>query len=98
MRVFPEHEDIINKNYSEILELEDLDLDENITIKDFLKVIDEYSDDITNKNDKIFLEKKICFIKEISMKNIWSSDISDKTKNNIWKYLQSFCLISRPIP
>jgi len=94
MRVFPEHEDIIKKNYCEILELEDLDLDENITIKDFLKAIDEYSDDITNKNDKIFLEKEICFIKEISMKNIWSSDISDKTKNNIWKYLQSFCLIN----
>ena len=28
------------------------------------------------------------------MKTIWESDISDKTRENIWKYLQSFCLIN----
>jgi len=94
IRVFPEHEEIINKNYKEILELNELNLEENIIIKDFLKIIDNYSNDITNKNETIFLEDKICIIKDISMKDIWSSNISDKTKNNIWKYLQSFCLIN----
>ena len=34
--------------------------------------------------DELFL------IKDISMKSIWDSDISEKTKENIWKYLQAF--------
>ena len=37
---------------------------------------------------------ELFLIKEISMKSIWESDISDKTKNNIWKYLQAFCVIN----
>ena len=28
------------------------------------------------------------------MKSIWRSDISEKTKENIWKYLQTFCVIN----
>ena len=93
IKVFPEHEDCINKNYNEILQLEELIIDENIIIKDFLDLIDENSDKITNKKDDIFTDD-LYLIKEISMKTIWESDISDKTRENIWKYLQSFCLIN----
>ena len=39
-------------------------------------------------SEELFLLKDICF------KKIWESDISDKTKDFIWKYLQSFCLIN----
>ena len=31
---------------------------------------------------------------DISFKNIWTTNISYKTKESIWKYLQTFCLIS----
>ena len=93
IKVFPEHEDCINKNYNEILQLEELIIDENIIIKDFLDLIDENSDKITNKKDDIFTDD-LYLIKEISMKTIWESYISDKTRENIWKYLQSFCLIN----
>ena len=31
---------------------------------------------------------------DISFKNIWTTNISYKTKENIWKYLQTFCLLA----
>jgi len=93
IKVFPEHNDCINKNYNEILELDELIIDENEIIKSFLDLIDEHSDKITNKKSDIFTDD-LYLIKEISMKTLWDSDISDKTRENIWKYLQSFCLIN----
>ena len=93
LKVFPEHTECINKNYSDILDSDDLIIDENDIIKEFLNIIDNNSDNITNKNDDIFTDD-FYLIKEISMKTIWTSNISDKTKDNIWKYLQSFCLIN----
>jgi len=93
LKVFPEHNECITKNYSDILELDNLIIDENNTIKGFLDLIDNNSDNITNKNSDMFTED-LFLIKEISMKTIWESDVSDKTKDNIWKYLQSFCLIN----
>ena len=58
-----------------------------------MKNIDENSNDISNKNIDIFTEE-LFLIKDISMKTIWYSDISGKTKENIWKYLQGFCVIN----
>ena len=92
-KVFPEHKECINKNYSDILESNEISIDENKTISEFLKNIDENSNDISNKNIDIFTEE-LFLIKDISMKTIWYSDISGKTKENIWKYLQGFCVIN----
>jgi len=92
-KVFPEHKECIHKNYSEILELTEISIDDNEIISDFLKNIDDNSNDISNKDSKIFTDD-LFLIKEISMKSIWESDISEKTKENIWKYLQAFCVIN----
>jgi len=93
LKVFPEHTECINKNYNDILNSDDLIIDENDIIKEFLVIIDNNSDNITNKNEEIFTDD-FYLIKEISMETIWTSNISNKTKDNIWKYLQSFCLIN----
>ena len=93
IKVFPEHKESLENNYNDILELEELVIDDNEIIKEFLKMIDSISDDITNKNDEIFTDD-LYLVKDISMKTIWGSDISNKTKNSIWKYLQSICLIN----
>ena len=93
IKVFPEHKECIHKNYDDILNTDDLNIDENEIIKEFLDIIDENSDSITNKDSKIFTDE-LYLIREISMKSIWDSGISNKTKGNIWKYLQSFCLIN----
>ena len=92
-KVFPEHKECIDKNYSEILELTEISIDDNEIISEFLKNIDNNSNDISNKDSKIFTDD-LFLIKEISMKSIWESDISEKTKENIWKYLQAFCVIN----
>ena len=92
-KVFPEHKECIDTNYSDILESNEITIDENETISEFLRNIDENSNGISNKSIDIFTEE-LFLIKDISMKDIWNSDISDKTKDNIWKYLQGFCVIN----
>ena len=93
IKVFPEHKESLETNYKDILELDNLVIDDNEIIKGFLKMVDNISDDITNKNDEVFTDD-LYLIKDISMKTIWSSDISNKTRESIWKYLQSICLIN----
>ena len=92
-KVFPEHKESIDTNYSDILESNEITIVENETISEFLRNIDENSNGISNKSIDIFTEE-LFLIKDISMKAIWNSDISDKTKENIWKYLQGFCVIN----
>jgi len=47
--------------------------------------------DILYKNEEIFKEESDMdteFLPQIHFKNLWQCDISDKTKETIWKYLQ----------
>jgi len=44
--------------------------------------------DILYKNEKMFVEKDVILLPNIDFKNIWGNDISDNTKEVIWKYLQ----------
>ena len=92
-KVFPEHKETIDNNYSSVLELDEIIIDDNEIIFEFLNNIDKNSNDISNKNSYIFTDE-LFLIKDISMKSIWESDISEKTKQNIWKYLQAFCVIN----
>lgn len=92
-KVFPEHKKTIDNNYSSVLELDEIIIDDNEIISEFLNNIDKNSNDISNKNSDIFTDE-LFLIKDISMKSIWESDISEKTKQNIWKYLQAFCVIN----
>jgi hypothetical protein len=92
-KVFPEHKETIDNNYSSVLELDEIIIDDNEIISEFLNNIDKNSNDISNKNSDIFTDE-LFLIKDISMKSIWESDISEKTKQNIWKYLQAFCVIN----
>lgn len=90
--VYPENKDIINNNYKDILNCNELKIEDNELITEFLDKISNISDDIMNKNDSIFTDD-LYLLKDISMKSLWSSDISDKTKESIWGYLNIFCLI-----
>jgi len=90
--VFPEHEEVLRKNYYSIVELETVDIEENEVLKEFLIRIHKYSKLITDKEEELF-EKDPLFLTEISFKEIWSSKISNGTKDTIWKYLQTFSLL-----
>ena len=91
--VFPEHQELLDNTYNSIFDLDKLVIEDNEIIKEFLQLIDDNSDDITNKNVGIFTDE-LYLIKGISMKSIWDADISDKTRTSIWNYLQSFCLLN----
>ncbi len=93
INVFPEYKEQLIINYSDIISLENLDINNNVKIKDFLHEIDVISSEITEKDESIF-NNDLFLLKDISFKKIWESNISEKTKDNIWKYLQSFCLIN----
>lgn len=93
IKVFPEHKNILIENYSDIISLDTIDINENDKIKEFLNLIDKISSQITEKNDSIF-ENDFELLNGVNFKNIWNSDISENTKDTIWKYLQSFYLIN----
>ena len=55
--------------------------------------VNDISDDIVDDNFNIF-ESDPILLQNVSFKVIWNSDISDDNKSKIWKYLQTFCIIS----
>lgn len=85
---FPEFKENLNETLMEIKEGKQ----ENITkIIDFIKIVyPERFFDILYKNEDIFQNEEINteFLPGIDFKIIWKSDISEKTKETIWKYLQ----------
>lgn len=93
INVFPEYKEPLILNYSDVLSLETLQINECAEIKDFLNKIDSISSEITDRNESIF-ESELFLLKDICFKKIWSSKLSQKTRDSIWKYLQSFCLIN----
>ena len=97
IKVFPEYKDNIILNYSDFLTCDPnnskLESIEKQKLEKFLTIVDNISDNITERDETIFSEE-LFLLEDICFKKIWESDISMKTKDNIWKYLQSFCLIN----
>ena len=88
--VFPEYKNRLEKYYKEAIESEEK---KHPKIVEFLKNIDEISDQIIEKDIQLFNDDPI-ILQNVSFKLIWNNDISDQTKNSIWKYLQTFSLLS----
>lgn len=92
-KTYPETKNCLYRNYGDYLD-DDIKKDINDEkIQNFINIIHENHTLITNKDDDFF-ELEINVLEEISFKNLWSKNISDKTKKIFWKYLQSFALIS----
>ena len=81
-RSFPE--------YSEVLET--IDSEEGlVTLKEYCKTVyPERFFDILYQNNEIFTDASLntCFLPGVEFKDIWKEDITDTTKETIWKYLQ----------
>ena len=91
MEVYPEEKGTIYEKYEEIMNMDTLVLDECELLNNFMNNINKNSSKITNKDIEVIQDD---LIDGIPLKRIWSTDISDKTKNDIWKYLQTFCIIN----
>ena len=90
---FPEYESVIYENYGSIIDCTDFSLKDNELMKEFMDRINKCSKQIKSKDDNVFIEDKI-ILTGISFKSIWESKITGKTKDSIWKYLQTFSLLN----
>lgn len=91
-KTFPEIKNCLYRNYEQEIVGEDLKLDSCPKIQYFLEKINENSKMIENKDEKFFEIEDL--LEEISFKRLWEKNISDKTKNTIWKYFQTFTIIN----
>lgn len=92
-KVFPEYEETIQETYGPLLELESCKIEDQELLKEFLERVHKVNKKITNKDESLFLEDSL-ILTNISSKEMWNQKISYKTKETIWKYLQTFCLLS----
>jgi hypothetical protein len=93
-KTFPEIKNSLYRNYEKELTSENIqNLDEYPKFKNFLKIIEDNNKLIQDKDDSFF-KKDFQLLEEINFDRLWTKNISDKTKSSIWKYFQSFSLIT----
>jgi hypothetical protein len=93
IKVFPEYQLKLEDIYGTLLKMDTCNLEEEELLKEFLDRVHKLNKKITNKDESMFNEDPL-LLTDISFKNIWTTNISYKTKENIWKYLQTFCLLA----
>ena len=93
IKVFPEYQLKLEDVYGTLLKMDTCNLEEEELLKEFLDRVHKLNKKITNKDESMFNEDPL-LLTDISFKNIWITNISYKTKENIWKYLQTFCLLA----
>jgi hypothetical protein len=86
---FPEYKDSLDSDLLKIKEEQDKESVEKI-YEHFKKVLPERFFDILYKNEDMFQKEEVNteFLPGIDFKKLWKEDISQKTKETIWKYLQ----------
>ena len=93
-KVFPEIKNSLYRNYEDCLvETEGKSLSDFPKVKRFLELIDDYEKYIVDKNLEFF-DLEVEFLEEIRFNRLWEKNISNKTRESIWKYFQTFQLIS----
>lgn len=93
-KVFPEIKNSLYRNYEDCLvETEEKSLSDFPKVKRFLELIGDYEKYIVDKNLEFF-DLEVEFLEEIRFNRLWEKSISNKTRESIWKYFQTFQLIS----
>ena len=93
IKVFPEYEDSIKQTYGSLIQLETCIIEDQELLQEFLDRVHKLNKQITNKDESMFTDDSL-ILTNISFKNLWTTNISYKTKETIWKYLQTFCLLA----
>ena len=97
--VFPEYNEIFVKHYSDIFpQANDKTTNSDKYVKDFMSNIKDYTKQVAQKDDSIFKgEKEINFLLGLDFRNLWIKDINEKTRESIWKYLQTLYVIGKKV-
>jgi hypothetical protein len=92
-KTYPEIKNCLYRNYEECLvECEGKTLQDAPKLQAFLEIIHTHKSAITKKDPQFFNVENI--LEDISFSNLWEKNISDKTRETIWKYFQTFGLLS----
>lgn len=83
METFPEKKEEINSQYSK---------DNKQNLKRFMSNLKPFAKKIASKDYSVFSEK-VTILDNINLSELWNSDISDKTKKTIIKYLQTLYVL-----
>ena len=92
-RTFPEIKNCLYRNYESEIVGENLKLCDCPKIQSFLDKVHENNELIRKKDVALFTED-VEFLEEISFQRLWEKNITEKTKENIWKYFKSFTIIT----
>ena len=92
-KTYPEIKSCLYRNYEGCLLEGDKSLSDLPKLEKFLTLIGEHEKMITDKNLEFF-DLEVEFLEEISFKILWEKNISNKTRESIWKYLQTFQIIN----
>jgi len=97
MRTFPELENTLDKDLKVVWKNSEYDMDtleaSYESILTYCKgVFPERFFDILYQNEEMFINEdlNLCFLPGIDYRALWKEDISDNTRETIWKYLQLF--------
>jgi hypothetical protein len=92
-KTYPEIKSCLYRNYEDCLLEGDKSLSDFPKLEKFLKLIGDHEKLITDKNLEFF-DLEVEFLEEITFKRLWTKNISNKTRESIWKYLQTFQIIN----
>ena len=98
--VFPEYNEIFVKNYSDIFPQTEESKSNNTDkyVKNYMNSVKEYYKEVAKKDDSIFKgEKEINLLLGLDFRNLWVKDINEKTRESIWKYLQTLYVIGKKV-
>jgi len=92
-KTYPEIKNCLYRNYADCLGDQPKKLSDLPKLQKFLDNLHKYESFITKK-DETFFTQDVEYLEDISFEKLWSKNISDKTRESLWKYFQTFTLIS----
>ena len=65
----------------------------------FMSNVTPYSQQLMAKDDSFFIcdTSNIKFVNDLNLKNLWTPELSENTKNAIWQYLQTLFMMGTTI-
>lgn len=92
--IYPSFKNIILENYRPLLE--NIDNGSDKYVKYFVTKINDYLPQIAKRDESIFKDDELIFIEGVRLGYLWNkSELTEKNKSAIWKYLQLLTLLGR---
>ena len=92
-KTYPEIKNCLYRNYETcVVDTEGTQLSDCPKLEAFLEMVHANEHMISKRDVEFFKVENI--LEEISFENLWSKNISEKTRATIWKYFQTFSILT----